>query len=167
MTFITITTIGFSELTNLSAAGCVFIIIIFVMGIGVISYIATQTTQLIFGSELFRVKVMKAQLQKMNNHYIIAGNRRIGHRIARVLKEVDISLVTIKKNDRKVEDIKDDQLLYVSGDAQKVDVLGDVNDIKKLRREGCDDDRSISDRVSTYNFLNIINSQTTNNPDIV
>lgn len=325
MTFITITTIGFSELTNMSTAGRVFTIVIFVMGIGVISYIATQTTQLIFESEIFRVKAMKAQLKKMNNHYIVAGYGRIGHRIAQVLKKADIPLVIIEKSDRKIEDIKDDQLLYVSGDAQEEEVLreagidrakgfictlsrdqdnvfatlvarelnqdllilvrtnqhkntkkilragadkvispyeigadrmanvilrphvdqfinhiqagatdddmqnhvfeeirvgegseldgkslseakirqkyfvaiiaiitkdkdviqfnpgsedtisagdslivlGDVKDIKKLRKEGCDDDRSISDRVSTYNFLDIINSQTTNNPDIV
>lgn len=54
MIFITITTIGFSELKNLTDAGRGLTMIIFVMGIGVISYIASQTTQLIFESELFR-----------------------------------------------------------------------------------------------------------------
>ena len=37
MTFITITTIGFSELKSLTVEGRVFTMIIFVMGIGVIS----------------------------------------------------------------------------------------------------------------------------------
>ena len=73
MTFITITTIGFTELTNLSDLGRVFTMIIFVMGIGVISYIASQTTQLIFESEIFRKRAMKKQLEKMESHYILCG----------------------------------------------------------------------------------------------
>lgn len=57
MTFITITTIGFAELTNLSASGRILTMCLFVMGIGIISYIASQTTQLLFESEIFRKRV--------------------------------------------------------------------------------------------------------------
>lgn len=53
MTFFTISTIGFNEIKTLSIEGRIFTIGIFVFGIGVISYIAWQTTQLLFESELF------------------------------------------------------------------------------------------------------------------
>ncbi|WP_185958173.1 potassium channel family protein [Fodinibius sediminis] len=123
MTFITITTIGFSELTNLSASGRIFTMIIFLMGIGVISYIASQTTQLIFESELFRIRAMKKQLQKMEDHYIIAGYGRIGHRIAEVLQEANIPIVVVENQESSIERIRNNKLLYVSGDAQDEDIL--------------------------------------------
>lgn len=123
MTFITITTIGFAELKNLSHAGRLLTMGLFVMGIGVISYIASQTTQLIFESELFRKRAMKKQLQKMENHYIVCGYGRIGHRIAVVLKEADIPIVVVENRDSAIERLKDDKLLYVAGNAQEESVL--------------------------------------------
>jgi len=123
MTFITITTIGFSELTNLSSAGRILTMVIFVMGIGVISYIASQTTQLIFESEIFKRRAMKKQLEKMEQHYIVAGYGRIGHRIAEVLQEANIPLVIVENRESSIDRIKSDKLLYVAGDAQDEEVL--------------------------------------------
>lgn len=123
MTFITITTIGFSELTNLSEAGRILTMVIFVMGIGVISYIASQTTQLIFESEIFRKRAMKKQLEKMNQHYIVAGYGRIGHRIAEVLQEANIPVVVIENQESTIDRIREDKLLYVAGDAQDESTL--------------------------------------------
>lgn len=123
MTFITITTIGFSELTSLSSGGRVFTMAIFVMGIGVISYIASQTTQLIFESELFRLRAMKKQLGKMEDHYIVAGYGRIGHRIAEVLQEAEVPLVVVENQESSIERIQNNKLLYVAGDAQDEEVL--------------------------------------------
>ena len=123
MTFITITTIGFSELKNLSPAGRVLTMLTFVMGIGVISYIASQTTQLLFESELFRKRAMQKQLEKMENHYIVCGYGRIGHRIAEVLKEAGIPLVVVENRDSSIERVRHDGILYVRGDAQDESVL--------------------------------------------
>jgi len=132
MTFITITTIGFAELKNLSAGGRILTMGLFVMGIGVISYIASQTTQLIFESEIFRKRAMKKQLDKMENHYIICGYGRIGHRIAQVLRNADIPLVVVENRESSIERIKDDKLLYVEGDAQEESVLIEAG-IKKAK----------------------------------
>lgn len=123
MTFITITTIGFSELKNLTDMGRIFTMIIFVMGIGVISYIASQTTQLLFESELFRKRTMKKQLERMQNHYIVCGYGRIGHRIAEVLKQASIPIVVVENRDSSIDRVKDDNLIYVKGDAQEESVL--------------------------------------------
>lgn len=123
MTFITITTIGFAELQNLSNAGRVLTMVLFVMGIGIISYIASQTTQLIFESEIFRRRAMNKQLEKMENHYIICGYGRIGHRIGEVLKDADIQVVVVENRDSSIERVKNDRLLYVEGDAQEESVL--------------------------------------------
>lgn len=136
MTFITITTIGFSELQNLSDAGRVLTMLTFVMGIGVISYIASQTTQLLFESELFRRRAMKKQLEKMENHYIVCGYGRIGHRIAEVLKEADIPLVVVENRDSSIDRVRGDRILYVQGNAQEERVLKEAG-IEKARGLVC------------------------------
>ena len=136
MTFITITTIGFSELKNLTDAGRIFTMIIFVMGIGVISYIASQTTQLIFESEIFRRRTMRKQLERMQNHYIVCGYGRIGHRIAEVLQGADIPIVVVENRQSSIERIQDDGLLYVQGDAQDEAVLKSAG-IKRARGLVC------------------------------
>ena len=123
MTFITISTIGFTELKNLSVEGRLFTVAVFVMGIGVISYIASQTTQLLFESELFFKRAMKKQLQKMEDHYIICGYGRIGHRIAEDLQNADLPLVIVENRDTSIERIKRDKLAFVEGDAQDEESL--------------------------------------------
>lgn len=52
MSFITKSTIGFGEIQSLSIAGRVFTMGLFVIGIGIISYVISQTTQLLFESKL-------------------------------------------------------------------------------------------------------------------
>lgn len=132
MTFITITTIGFTEVVDLSAAGRIFTVIIFVLGIGVISYIASQTTQIIFESELFRKRAMQKQIDNLEQHYIIAGYGRIGRRIANVLDDANIPIVIIELDEDTIEKIRKDNFLYIQGDAQDEQNLKDAG-IKRAK----------------------------------
>jgi voltage-gated potassium channel len=123
MTFITISTIGFREMTNLTVEGRIFTMAIFVMGIGVISYIASQTTQLFFESELFLKRAMEKRLEKMDQHYVICGYGRIGHRIAEVLSEAKLPIVIVEHKESSIDRVQNDRQLYVQGDAQDEDTL--------------------------------------------
>lgn len=126
MTFITISTIGFTEIKSLSVEGRIFTMAIFVMGIGIISYIASQTTQLLFESELFLSRAMKKKLQELNDHYIICGYGRIGHRIAHVLNDAGLPLVIVENRESSIERIENDKFLYAKGNAQEEQVLLDA-----------------------------------------
>lgn len=134
MTFITISTIGFMEIKDLSVEGRIFTVLIFIMGIGVISYIASQSTQLLFESELFFKRAMEKQLKKMENHYIICGYGRIGHRIAEDLKEAGLPVVIVENRNSSIERIKQGNFAYVDGDAQDEDSLlkAGIKDAKAL-----------------------------------
>lgn len=123
MTFITISTIGFREIKALTIEGRVFTMAIFIFGIGVISYIASQTTQLLFESELFLKRAMRKKLEKMDQHYIICGYGRIGHRIANVLDEANLSIVIVENRDSSIERIHSDKFVYIQGDAQEENTL--------------------------------------------
>ena len=123
MTFITISTIGFTELHTLSNEGRVFTMMLFVTGIGVISYIASQTTQLLFEGELFYKRAMTKKLEKMENHYIICGYGRIGHRIAAVLNDAGLPLVIVENRESSIEQLREDKIPFVEGDAEDEDTL--------------------------------------------
>lgn len=123
MTFITISTIGFSEIKTLSIEGRLFTVAIFIFGIGVISYIASQTTQLLFESDIFLKRAMQKRLEKMENHYIICGYGSIGHRIASVLKDANLPIVIVENRDSSIERIHADKFVYVQGDAQDEKIL--------------------------------------------
>ncbi|MDZ7659970.1 potassium channel protein [Fodinibius sp.] len=132
MTFITITTIGFTEVTELSTVGRIFTMSIFVLGIGIISYIATQTTKLLFESEIFRTKAMQQQINSLENHYIIAGYGRIGQRIAHVLDEASVPTVIIDNDEEVIKELRESNFLYIEGDAQEEDILKKAG-IKKAK----------------------------------
>jgi len=96
MTFITITTIGFGEVHQLSTYGRLLTIIISVMGIGVLAFIATNSTQVILEAIFFKDRFLKNRIKKMENHYIICGYGRIGRRIVEELLAMDLSVVVVE-----------------------------------------------------------------------
>jgi voltage-gated potassium channel len=123
MTFITITTIGFGELEELSTQGRMFTIFIALFGIGIIAYIASQTTQMLLQLQVFKERVIQNRIKKMENHYIICGYGRIGRRIAKVLKDADLPLVIIEQKRSIINEIDAEGFPYVEGDAQNEDIL--------------------------------------------
>ncbi len=123
MTFITITTIGFNELQSLSTEGRIFTMIIFATGIGVVSYIASQMTQIVFENKLFLARAMNKKLMQLQEHYIICGYGRIGHRIAHVLRDSGLEVVVVENNEQRIERVAEDQFLYIKGDAQDEETL--------------------------------------------
>lgn len=123
MTFITITTIGFGEMSHFTTEARILTVMISVFGIGTLAYIASQTTQLIFENEIFYQRVLQRRINKMNNHYIICGYGRIGHRIAEVLNESGIETVVIENDSEIIKQLKDERMTFVDGNAQDEDSL--------------------------------------------
>jgi voltage-gated potassium channel len=124
MTVITITTIGFGEIINVSAipAGRVFTIFIAIAGIGVLFYMITNFTALVVEGELtksFRRSKMEKKAKNYRGHYIICGVGELGLHIVNELAAtkrpyviVDISRESI---DRFSQVVKDG--VFIEGDA--------------------------------------------------
>lgn len=123
MTFITITTIGFGEIRVLSWGGRLLTMAISVVGIGTLAYIASQTTQFLFESHIFRHRAIKKALRKMEDHYIVCGFGRIGRRIAKVLHDEGIPIVVIENKKPVVESTEEEGYLVVEGNAQEEETM--------------------------------------------
>lgn len=105
MTTITISTIGYREVIDLSGnpAGRIFTIFIALSGIGVLFYIITNFTAFVVEGELkdtFWRKKMEKMAKNFNDHYIVCGIGNVGVHIVNELFDTKrpYVLVDIDKN---------------------------------------------------------------------
>jgi voltage-gated potassium channel len=126
MTFITLTTIGFSEVRPLSPAGKFFTVGLATVGIGTFATIASRAVQLLVTSPTLRDRFMRRRLDRMQDHYIICGYGRLGQRIARDLQKASREFVVIDHRDDRAEQLEEAGLLFVKGDAEEEQVLRDA-----------------------------------------
>ncbi len=119
MTFITLSTIGFSEVRPLSDAGMVFTVGLAFVGIGTFATIATRVVQLIVTSVTLRQRAMQRRIANLSDHYVIAGFGRIGQRIARDLVAAHRPIVVIDQLDDRADQLSTLGLPFVQGDAEE------------------------------------------------
>ncbi len=120
MTVITISTVGFSEVHQISQAGRLFTILLVFFGVGFSLYIAAAVVQFMVEGRI-RIILGRRRLEKkisrIKNHYIICGYGRIGRVVCRNLKRKPFELVVIEKNPELISVMDADGVLYISGDA--------------------------------------------------
>ncbi len=126
MTFITISTIGYHEIVDLSSnpAGRIFTIFIAVSGIGLLAFIATNSTALIVEGELtksFRSRKMEKAAKNSRNHYVICGIGGTGVHIANELDSTGQTYVIVDTDKDRLDNIMDtlQGKIVIQGDATK------------------------------------------------
>jgi len=130
MTIITLTTIGYGEIIDLSnnPPGRVFTVIIALTGIALLTYILTNITAIIVEGKLtdsLRRRRMENKVQKSKGHYIICGVGGVAMHIAnelcateRQVVLVDINLATLEKAANGHPEV-----LFIEGDATDNSIL--------------------------------------------
>ncbi|MDQ7040822.1 MAG: potassium channel protein [Rhodothermus sp.] len=119
MTFITLTTIGFSEVRPLSEAGRLFTVLIALAGIGTVAFIATRMVQFILSNTTFRDRYLRRKLRAMRDHFIVCGYGRVGRRIVEDLLQAGRPVVVIERATEPLEDLRAAHLIFVAGDAEE------------------------------------------------
>ncbi len=124
MTIITLTTVGFKEVHDLSFQGKIFTIILIIGGVGTVLYALSTGAKFVLEGELqeiFGRKRLEKKLKDLKDHYIVCGFGRMGKIIARELKHEELDFVVIEKNDGILDDKGD--ILIIQGDATKDEIL--------------------------------------------
>ncbi|MBU8871325.1 MAG: bacteriohemerythrin [Gemmatimonadales bacterium] len=120
MTLITLTTIGFSEVHELSVGGRVLTTVIIIFGLGSAATIFTQLAQMMMEGNVFaawRKRRMDKVLGKMKDHVIICGYGRIGQAISRDLIGMGIPCVIIDRDEKKGDGAQALKVPNLSGNA--------------------------------------------------
>ncbi len=94
MTAITLTTIGFHEIIDMSTSpgGRLFTVFIAFMGIGIFTYFLSNVAALFIEGDIrktFYKRKMEKKISKMEDHYVICGSGRVGGNIASELYQTD------------------------------------------------------------------------------
>jgi len=130
MTFITIATIGYGEIVDLSNSdyGRMFTVIIGFAGIASLSYLLSTVTAFILEGDInltWRRKKMLQKIAKMHDHYIVCGVGRVGSNVAHELQMTGRPCVIIDEDMQHIENylLKHPEQLYLHGDATDNDIL--------------------------------------------
>lgn len=130
MTFITITTIGYGEIVDLShnPAGRVLTMGIALAGIGTLTYLLSSLTAFIVEgnlSESFRSRKMEKKASSMRDHYIICGAGTVGAHIVHELRATRRGCVLIDIRNEPLDHLFAGMpdLVFFHADATDSDVL--------------------------------------------
>lgn len=126
MTVITLATVGFKEVHDLSPQGKVFTILLIIFGAGIIAYSAGSLLQIMVEGQLRRIlgrKKLEKQIDKLSGHYIVCGFGRIGTLICREFLAKPIPFVVVEKDPALCEKIGNEGILFVRGDATDDETL--------------------------------------------
>src|SRR5438552_14071014 len=101
MTFITVATIGYGEIVDLThhPMGRLFTVAIAVVGIATMSYLFSTFVALLLESDLnasFRKRQMQRQIAQLRGHYIVCGVGRVGSNVANELRRTNREFVVVE-----------------------------------------------------------------------
>src|SRR5665647_535761 len=126
MTTITITTVGYGVVKKLSTAGTIFTIVLIIFGTGSAAYILISLADFLL-NEFLAGRVQDRRIRKMiskiTSHYIICGLGRVGQEIANELANDKAEFIVIDSADEPIELCKQNNWLYLKGDASDDKVL--------------------------------------------
>lgn len=128
-TLVTITTVGYGELFNLSHAGRVFNSFVIFFGVTVLLLAMGGMTQTVIELELnqyFGRRRVKKMIDQLKDHYILCGFGRVGRGAAAELKRAGARFVVVDNNEDNVERAIKEGMLAVLADAQRDEVLTDT-----------------------------------------
>jgi voltage-gated potassium channel len=126
MTVITLATVGFNEVHELSQQGKAFTILLIICGTGVIAYSLGSLIQFMVEGQLRQVvgrRKMHKTIGTLKNHYIICGFGRIGQLIGKEFQARPVPFVVVEKNPHLCERLAREGYLFVQGNATDDDCL--------------------------------------------
>ncbi|MFZ4707404.1 MAG: potassium channel family protein, partial [Bacteroidales bacterium] len=120
MTVITVATVGFREVNELTTEGKIFTIFLIIISFGVLAYSISIITSHIIEGKLkifFQSNIKKRGLRKMKDHIIICGYGRNGKQTAHDLVHLQKTVVVVEKNHELILAQTKDSIIFIEGDA--------------------------------------------------
>lgn len=126
MTVITLSTVGFKEVTPLHPVGRIFVIFLIVFGVALAAFTISVIGQLVLEGQLqafFGRRKMESRIKKIHNHFIIAGFGRVGRQVATEFARRDVPFLVLEKDAEAINHISAEGWLFIQGDATDEDIL--------------------------------------------
>ena len=127
MTIITLASVGYGEVHVLDNYGKIWSILLIIFGVTGVGVLFRTINEEFIQSQRFWKKKMKKTISKLKNHHIVCGYGRMGAVIAKELKDKNQKFLIIENNEEKVEQIRDNDMLCLQGDATSEKTLKSAN----------------------------------------
>lgn len=122
MTVITVSTVGFGEVRELSDNGMVFTTVLIMGSLGTFAYsISALTTYFVNGEyrNTFKEARLKHEVDKLTGHVIVCGLGRVGEMAVQELLDHATPVVVLEGDVEKAERLAAEGMLVISGDATR------------------------------------------------
>jgi voltage-gated potassium channel len=126
MTVITLTTVGYAEVHELSTTGRVFTIFLLLGGVFSLFYVATEFLRAVVSGELQELmgrQRMARSLAEINGHTIVCGYGRMGKFVCKELSKQKMPFVIIDRREEALRELRLPHGLALVGDATSDEVL--------------------------------------------
>lgn len=130
MTMITVTTVGFNEVRELSTTGRMFTVALMILGVGTVFYGIAIIAEIRFEErirQIFGRRKLVKELDKLENHHIICGYGRIGSTVAGEYARESLPHVVIENDESITSHIDQEEKLVILGDATLDKTLIEAN----------------------------------------
>lgn len=126
-TIITIATVGFKEVHDLSPHGMIFTAFLIIFSFGIFAYAVTTLTRYIVEG-VYRNTIkdtrVKRKIDRLTDHVVICGYGRNGKQAATELLEHHVPILIVEKDPEIIQGLRNSQdILYVEGDAVDEEIL--------------------------------------------
>jgi voltage-gated potassium channel Kch len=129
MTVITITTVGFGEVRELSGTGRFFTIGLIISSVGIVAYLVTRGVGVVVEGEIRKLmgrRKLEKAIHRLKDHYIVCGYGRIGSYICEEFRDEGLPFVVIEKDEHVIQSMEEEGLVYIRGDATDEKTLIDA-----------------------------------------
>jgi len=126
MTAITLATVGYGEVHQVSQLGRIYTIFLIFIGVGYLGYVAAAVVQFMVEGRIRAImgrRRLDKKIDRLKNHYIVCGYGRIGSVICEHLTRKPNDLVVIDKHADMAPTLDVQRLLYVIGEATDEKIL--------------------------------------------
>jgi voltage-gated potassium channel len=126
MTVITLTTVGYGEVHEISRTGRVFTVVLIFLGVGFFLYVFGSVTQFLVEGQIRVIlgrRKLEHQIKRLKDHYIVCGYGRIGRVLSQHLLRGKRDVVVIEENRDRIPVMDEDGIPYIVGEATEEDNL--------------------------------------------
>ncbi len=128
MTATTVTTVGYGEVNGpLSSAGRIWNMLVIVFGMAIVAMVVSGVVAIFVEGqirEVFGRQQLQQKIARLKGHVIVCGYGRVGSMVAAKLMQAGRGVVVVDEAPEATLAAGQAGLLYVQGDAQEEDVLG-------------------------------------------
>jgi voltage-gated potassium channel len=126
MVTITLATVGFKEVHELTDAGRIITMGLIIFGVGTVAYTAGQLVEMIVEGQIVgyrRRRGMEKKIAELKDHYIICGFGRVGHQVAKEFDMEKIPYVVIDSKPETETELDAKGIRYIVGDMSSDEIL--------------------------------------------